>query len=60
MKSQFRGIGNHVSGTGNHQVLNASLLANALVANAYPDISLVDLISITDALASLDEYVKIW
>ena len=34
-KSQFRGIGNHVSGTGNHQVLNASLLANALVQTIY-------------------------
>jgi len=30
------------------------------LANTYPDISLVDLISITDALSTLDEYVKIW
>lgn len=35
MKSQFRGIGNHVSGTGNHQVFNASLLANTLVQTIY-------------------------
>ncbi len=30
-----------------------------LLANTYPDVSLVDLLSITDALAALDEYVKI-
>lgn len=31
MKSLFRKIGNQVSGTGNHQLFSASLLAHAFV-----------------------------
>ena len=31
MKSQFRNIGNQMSGTGNHQLLSASLLAHVFI-----------------------------